>query len=284
MIKCLNAWTVNGSTPFEDMFAQLKAAGFDAVELNVDAPGASPHALSMESSNAELSAVRALSEKYALPVVSVSTSLYAGKMGSPNPADRAFAQKVLDKQLAVAAALGAGGILAVPGGITNDVSIDRARALSLETLREMVPQIAAQAVNVGLENVWNGFFTSPYDMTSFIDELACERVGAYFDAGNVAAFSWPEYWIPVLGRRIKNVHVKGFARAGGRINRGGTFCDLSECDIRWGEVARALSAVGFDGALTAEVSIPDALLAGGYPAYYAKVAKEIGDIIGEEHA
>ena len=36
MKKSLNAWTVDSKTGFEQMFRELKEAGFDGVELNVD--------------------------------------------------------------------------------------------------------------------------------------------------------------------------------------------------------------------------------------------------------
>ena len=39
MLKSLNAWTVDASTGFAEMFRQVRAAGFDGIELNVDAPG-----------------------------------------------------------------------------------------------------------------------------------------------------------------------------------------------------------------------------------------------------
>ena len=39
MKKALNAWSVPANVPFEALFPALKQAGFDAVELNLDAAG-----------------------------------------------------------------------------------------------------------------------------------------------------------------------------------------------------------------------------------------------------
>ena len=83
MKKALNAWTVDNALTMEETFAAVSAAGFEGIELNVDAPGASPHALSMETTEEDYAAIRALSEKYQLPVCSISTSQWAGKMGDP---------------------------------------------------------------------------------------------------------------------------------------------------------------------------------------------------------
>lgn len=84
MKKSINAWSVAHGTGFEDMFAQLKAAGFDGIELNIDGDNSSRHSLTMGATDAELAEIKTLSDRHGLPVVSISTSLYAGgaKLGS----------------------------------------------------------------------------------------------------------------------------------------------------------------------------------------------------------
>ena len=52
MKKALNAWSVPANVPFEALFPALKQAGFDAVELNLDAAGAGAHELSPETTKA----------------------------------------------------------------------------------------------------------------------------------------------------------------------------------------------------------------------------------------
>ena len=69
--------------------------------------------------------------------------------------------------------------------------------------------------------------------------------------GNVAIFSWPEYWIDILGSRIVKIHVKDFRKTGGNA---GHFVNLLEGSIRWKKVVEALRAAGYDGYLTAELS------------------------------
>lgn len=49
MLKSLNAWTVDSSVCFGDMFRQVRAAGFDGIELNVDEPERSSHSLTMQT-------------------------------------------------------------------------------------------------------------------------------------------------------------------------------------------------------------------------------------------
>lgn len=276
MKKSINAWSVESSAGFETMFAAVKEAGFDGIELNLDREGGSPHALTMTTSAGELTAVAALSERYSLPVVSISCSLYGGLTGSPDADDRAKAQSILRRQLELASALGAKGILAVPGGLSESVGLKAAWENSLRTFEGLKADIEKAGVFVGLENVWNRFFTSPFDMLAFIGRLDCPLVGAYFDVGNVMAFSEPENWIEILGDTIGFVHVKDFKRRSGA-NSGGEWADLLAGSVDWRKVVPALKQAGFDAYLTAEVGKPDPDQS--YEAFYAMVANQLNQII-----
>ena len=253
MKRSLNAWTCPGTQDFETVFRKLKAAGFDGVELNVDgAHNASLHSLTLDTTPAQLKEIKALSEKYDLPVCSISTSLYGpDTIGADDAAGRDMARRILEKQLECADALGADGILIVPGGITENRSIRKAWENSQETLLSLKSTIESGTIKVGVENVWNNFFLSSVEMARFIDELNIRNLGAYFDVGNVAIFSWPEYWIEILGSRIVKIHVKDFLKTGGNA---GTFVNLLEGSIRWEKVVPALQAAGYNGYLTAELS------------------------------
>lgn len=252
MKKAINAWSVAPSVGFEAMFQAIKAAGFDGIELNVDAPDHSAHSLTMQTDTPTLSQIRALSARYALPVVSISTSLSDGKMGTGAAQDRAFAISLIQKQVEFARALGATGILTVPGGIGETVSIQAAYDNAHAALRALRAAFDPGDIRIGLENVWNGFFASPFDMARFVDALDSPCFTAYYDVGNVVAFSWSEYWIEILGRRISHVHIKDFKRSRS-LHSGGAFVDLLKGDVNWPKVMPALRAAGFDGYLTAEV-------------------------------
>ena len=41
----INAWSIPASVPFPEAFAQVSAAGFDGIELNLDKEDASAHGL-----------------------------------------------------------------------------------------------------------------------------------------------------------------------------------------------------------------------------------------------
>ena len=141
MKKSINAWAVDPETGFEEMFRQLHEAGFDGVELNVDAENHSAHSLTLSTTGEELRQLRALSKRYELPVVSISSSLYGGKMGSPDSVERAFTKTLLKKQLECAQALESGGILVVPGGGSPKISLVEDGRRSLETLLSLREEI-----------------------------------------------------------------------------------------------------------------------------------------------
>ncbi|MEA4887888.1 MAG: sugar phosphate isomerase/epimerase family protein [Clostridiaceae bacterium] len=253
MKKSINAWSIPASVSFEDMFAQIAAAGFEAIELNIDQAGSSAHSLDMAIGQPQLGRIKELSQKYHLPVCSISTSLYGpNTLGSANPEGRQNGQAVLRKQLICAQALGADSILVVPGGISDDVSMRQAYENSMAALSEMRDEINRSGIKVGLENVWNSFFLSPFDMRDFIDRLDSPYIGAYFDVGNVAVFSHSEHWIEILGQRIVKIHVKDFQRAPSWFS--GHFVNLLEGSVDWPKVARALKNAGYQDVLTAELA------------------------------
>ena len=280
MKTAINAWSIDGKVFFEDMFRQVKAAGFDGIELNIDNAGTSAHSLTLDTTAEELKSIISLSKQFSLPVVSISTSLYGMHMGSRNLAENEKAGEILKKQLECAKALRASGILVVPGGISEDVSIEEAYKISAKTLESNRSVIEAYEIYVGLENVWNQFFMSPYDMRNFIDRLKCPYITAYYDPGNVAAFSWPEYWISILGNRITHFHIKDFKRNSGwgsGFNCGGDFVELCTGSVPFKKVIYALREIGFDGYLTAEVDKKDAYQS--YEDFYKMTCDTIREII-----
>lgn len=274
MKSALNAWSIKGDSDFETAIRDVKAAGFDGIEFNVDASGT--HALTVDITDSELAKIASLSEKYDLPVVSISTSLWGGHMGIGSDDEIEASRTILTAQLRCAKALGAGGVLIVPGGMSDIISLKQAYDNCQKTLKALRGDIEKYKINVGVENVWNGFFTSPFDMANFIDALDCEYIGAYYDIGNTIAFSRTEDWIDILGSRIKNAHIKGFKRHSG-INSGGDWVDISKTNIDWKRVRAALDAAGYTGYITGEVSKTDPDMS--WSDYYRMVCGEIDDIV-----
>ena len=108
-------------------------------------------------------------------------------------------------------------------------------------------------VDLCLENVWNGMFYSPLEFASFIDSFTSNRLGVYFDVGNVLGYhQHPPYWIELLGKRIKRVHIKDFTENFGFVG-GYMFCPLGAGQVPWKDSMQALKAIGYDQTIVAEM-------------------------------
>lgn len=270
MKKSINAWTFPNEYTFEDVLTAAKTAGFDAVEFNLDAVDSpSKHAFSLESDEALIKSVADKAKELGIKVVSISSSLHSGIWSMTAPETAVYREKVLKKQLRLAQIFGADAILLVPGGMPEGMLLSEARANSISSLKEMIPVIKESGVTVGLENVWNGFFLSPYDMVSFLKELESDAFALYFDLGNMVAFSNSEYWCDVVAPYITKIHIKDFKRNGG-INRGGKFCQLLEGDLDFKAAMGILKKYGFDGYMTAEVTKSDPEMS--YPDYFKSIS------------
>ncbi len=254
MIKSINLWSFPGGWQPEQCFEAAAAAGFGAVEPNFALDGY----LTPDSTDRDVLALKARAEACGLALASLSTGVYWACPPTSGDAEvRAKALELVKRQLEIAALLGVGAILVVPGmvgaefvdapPVRYDVAYDRA----LDFLRAAAPHAAACGVVIGVENVWNKFLLSPLEMAAFVDACESPFVQSYFDVGNVLQFGYPEQWIDILGKRIVRVHVKDFKCSVGNING---FTDLLTGDVNFPAVVEALRRVGYDGYLTAELS------------------------------
>jgi hexulose-6-phosphate isomerase len=103
-------------------------------------------------------------------------------------------------------------------------------------------------IDISLENVWNKFLLSPTEFAQYVDQFNSEYVTAYFDIGNIALYGFPHQWIRTLGSRISKVHVKGFDSGTRQFTS-----TLLGGDLDWGASMDALSDIGYDGWVTAEM-------------------------------
>jgi hexulose-6-phosphate isomerase len=95
-----------------------------------------------------------------------------------------------------------------------------------------------------------------------VDEFQSPWVGMQFDIGNHWKYGNPGDWIRSLGRRVVKLDIKGYSRA--KQN----WADITEDDIPWADVRKALDDIGFHGWVAAEVG-------GGDQQRLAKVAQQI---------
>ena len=230
--------------PLAEKFAAVKKIGYDGIELNA------PDDLTPKQ-------VLAAIDKSGLPVHGVVDSVHWNQtLGDPDPAVRAKGVAALQQALRDAKAYGATTVLLVPAVVNEKIFYADAYTRSQGEIRKAVPLAEELGIDILFENVWNNFLLSPLEAARYIDELESERVGAYFDVGNVVRYGWPEQWIPVLGNRIGKLDIKAFSRK--IMNeeglRKGFGVEIGEGSVDWPGVCEQLKKIGFtEGWATAEV-------------------------------
>jgi L-ribulose-5-phosphate 3-epimerase len=249
---------------FARCFDTAVQVGFEAVQLFVSPKGF----FSLESPEQVTAQIAHRARACGVELTSLEIEPFSYLLTDDDAEVRAAGLKTVRRAMEVAAAIGAPGVLLIPGYVglpwdpkTKPVRYDLAYERTRAALAELAPDAERLGVPILVENIWNKFLLSPLEMRALIDELGSPRVGVLLDTGNVLAFGYPEQWIRILGPRIKEVHLKDFRESVGGI---GGFVGLLEGDVNWPEVIAALEEIGYNGFLTAEVfpyhHHPDAVL------------------------
>jgi L-ribulose-5-phosphate 3-epimerase len=263
MIKGISYWSVVGglenTCPVDAAMGQVKAAGFDAIELCVAPQGV----LTPQTDQATCEGYRKMADDRGVTLETMASGM--SWAFSPSDLDASVRQKSIDLHVGAiqrAAWLGCDAMLFVPGAVKipwepgfGPVPYDQA----VEWARDAVTRVGEEADKVGVdlcvENVWNGMFYSPLEFAQFIDSFNSDCVGVYFDTGNVQGYhQHPPHWINILGKRIKRVHIKDFKNEVGTLDG---FCDLLDGDQPWPETIAALKSIGYDKTIIAEMIPPD---------------------------
>ena len=250
---------VPGSLP--EKFQAVKAAGFDGIEM--DSPG-----MNVDETK------KAIAES-GLPVDGTVNSTHWGvRHTDPDASVRAKALESLQTAIRDTHAVGGHSVLLVVGK-GEDGSEDDIWKRSIENISLAVPLAAQLGVQIVIENVWNQFL---YDhagdhtqtatkFVKYVDELNSPWVGMQFDIGNHWKYGSMGDWIRQLGKRVMKLDIKGFSRAES------TFTRISEGDIDYADVRKALREINYFGWVAAEVG-------GGDAAELKRIAQEMDMVFG----
>jgi hexulose-6-phosphate isomerase len=171
--------------------------------------------------------------------------------------------ELAEKMTQAAHDLGTENLLVVPGAVhmpwradhdptPNDVCDQRAK----KAISKLLPKAEQLGISLNIENIFfNGYLLSPMELAQFVDYFKSDYVRAHFDTGNIMMFQFPEHWIPILGKRIKNVHLKEFTKKGTDFSLE-TFRPLLDGTTNWPAVIEAFDQVGYEGYLTFEYFHP----------------------------
>ncbi|HWB08958.1 MAG TPA: sugar phosphate isomerase/epimerase family protein [Pirellulales bacterium] len=262
MKKSINLWAFPypQKMTLEECLQLAKDAGFDGVEINFALEGE----FSAESKPADIERIGKMAEKLGIAISGVCSFLYWPYSLTSNDSQRRKKGLQLARQMiAAASALGTDNLLVVPGAVyipwlegtepvPNDVCDRRAR----EAIAQLVPEAEKAGVTLNLENIFaNAFLFSPQEMVEFVDSFHSPHVRVHFDTGNIMQYQFPEHWIPILGKRIKNIHFKEWDKRTHEFNLS-TFRTLLDGTTNWPAVIEALDRIGYDGYVTFEYFHP----------------------------
>jgi hexulose-6-phosphate isomerase len=141
-------------------------------------------------------------------------------------------------------------------------------------MKEAAPVAEKLGVRLLIENVWNTFTISAFDMARLVDDIGSPWVGVHLDIGNQMRWGVAEHWVEVLGKRTGKLDVKEYNldKAMKEGMRKAFDTPLGEGSIRWAAVRAELAKINFTGWAAAEVK------AGDWP-YLADVARRMDQVL-----
>lgn len=259
--KTLKIGMVKVPGTLTEQFQAVKEAGFDGIEMN--APGMN------------VDETRVAIAESGLPVDgTVNSTHWAVRHTDPDAAIRAKALESLQSAIRNTHAVGGHSVLLVVGK-GEDGPEDEIWKRSIDNISLAVPLAAQLGVQIVIENVWNQFLydhAGDHTQTAakylrYVDELNSPWVGMQFDIGNHWKYGSMGDWIRQLGKRVMKLDIKGFSRADDKFTR------ISEGDIDYADVRKALQEINFYGWVAAEVG-------GGDAAELKRIAQEMDLVFG----
>ena len=262
MKKSINLWALPypKKMTLRECFETCKRAGFDGVEVNYALEGD----LTPEVPDARIEAIGKMAREIGIEISGVCSFLFwPYSLTHEDPKRRKQGIQYARDMIRAARLLGTDNLLVVPGAVyvpwledvppvPHDVCDRRAR----EAIAQLLPEAAKAGVSLNIENIFaNGYLHSPQEMTAFVDSFDSDHVRIHFDTGNIMQYHFPEHWIPMLGRRIKNIHLKEYSKHVHEFNLH-TFRPLLDGTTNWPAVLEALDQVGYRGYLTFEYFNP----------------------------
>lgn len=225
MKKSINLWALPypEKMTLRQCLELCKEAGFDGVELNYGLDGD----LHPDASEDQIREVGEMTREIGLEIAGLCSFLFwPYSFTAEDPERRERGLQLGEKMIRAAQLLGTPDLLVVPGAVyipwlpelphvPPDVCDRRAK----EGVRRLLPLAEEAGVYLNIENIFtNGFLHSPQEMIDFIDSFESDYVQAHFDTGNIMQYHTPEHWIPLLGKRIRHVHLKEFMRKNNEFN------------------------------------------------------------------
>lgn len=237
---------------FEQGLELIKKAGYDGVELWLgDVPW-----FRMNTTDAEVAGLLGKVANAGLVVSNVSTGLHWGTpLSARDPQVRGKAMRIVERQLETAQLLKTDAVLVVAGLVTEEVPYNEVYARCVTALQELGDKAEKAKVKIGCENCNSEqkFLMSPREFQVFLKDVNKPYVGIHLDVGNIHDTGFAEQWIEIHGPHITRIHLKDVKKHRGRCGDQSVYTNLFLGDNNWPAIRAAMSKVGYDGWLVAEM-------------------------------
>lgn len=262
MKKSINLWAFPypQRMTLRECMQLAKDAGFDGIELNYDLE----NDLSPKGTKQDFLAIRRMADDIGIEISGLCSFLFwPYPLSSNDPVKRNRGIELAGLIAQAAADMRVENVLVVPGAVhipwrddhepvPNDVCDERAKS----AIGQLVKQAEKTKTYLNMENIFfNGYLMTPMEMNQFVDSLGSPYVQVHFDTGNISMFQHAEHWAKILGKRIKNVHLKEFTKKGTDYSLE-TFRPLLDGTTNWPAVTDELENAGYEGYLTFEYFHP----------------------------
>jgi len=191
--------------PLVDALRELSAHGVRQVELTT----APPHLFTRHFGSYERKDLARLLGRLGLTVVSVNPSFVDINLISTNPEIREVSERQLAAELELAADLGAGYLVVIPGRrhALAPAPDAAARAVLNEGLGRLLPRATELGVTIALENSPYGYLGSSADLLAVVKAWDTPRLRVAYDVANALAQEDSASGVARLAEYLALAHV-----------------------------------------------------------------------------
>ena len=173
-----------GTLSWTEKLLAAKRAGFDYVEMSIDETEAKLARLEMRAE--ELTELRAAMLSTGLPIRSICLSGHRKfPLGCPDPDKQKRSLEIMEKAIALAAALGVRTIQLAGYDVYYEEGTEQTRQDFVRNLRKCAEMAAEEGILLGFETMETAFMDNVKKAMHYVQAVDSPYLGVYPDAGNI---------------------------------------------------------------------------------------------------
>ena len=173
-----------GTLSWTEKLLAAKRAGFDYVEMSIDETEAKLARLERRAE--ELTELRAAMLSTGLPIRSICLSGHRKfPLGCPDPDKQKRSLEIMEKAIALAAALGVRTIQLAGYDVYYEEGTEQTRQDFVRNLRKCAEMAAEEGILLGFETMETAFMDNVKKAMHYVQAVDSPYLGVYPDAGNI---------------------------------------------------------------------------------------------------